>query len=142
LEAAEVLGDHNLVEKIKAIALKMAAEVAKNGIDTDGALVNEGEDGKIVDYDKHWWPQTEAIVGFVNAWNISGDEQFIDKALGVWSFTRKKIIDGVNGEWYFRVDRNGVPYADEDKVGPWKCPYHNGRACFEIIERYKSLNKS
>jgi cellobiose epimerase len=136
LEAAEVLGDHDLIERIKRIALKMAQEVAKNGLDTDGALVNESKDGH-VDYDKHWWPQTEAIVGFVNAWQISGDEGFLQKSLAVWNFTKQNIIDSKNGEWYFRVNRDGVPYNEEDKVGPWKCPYHNSRACFEIIERFE-----
>jgi len=138
LEAAEVVGDHELVEKIKGISVKMATQVAKNGLDSDGGLVNEAANGHI-DYDKHWWPQTEAIVGFVNAWQISGDESFLEKATDVWSFTKNKIIDNKNGEWYFRVNRDGMPYHEEDKVGPWKCPYHNGRACFEIIERFRSL---
>jgi len=142
LEAAEVLGDHSLVNKIKDIALKMADKVACNGLDSDGALVNEGEDCEIVDYDKHWWPQTEAIVGFINAWAISGNEEFMDRALAVWDFTKEYIIDHEYGEWYFRVNRDGVPYLEEDKVGPWKCPYHNSRACFEIIERFNALYKN
>ncbi len=136
LEAAEVLDNHDLIKKIKDIAVKMATQVANNGLDTDGGLVNEKKDGHI-DYDKHWWPQAEAIVGFVNAWTISGDERFLKKAMAVWNFVTHKIIDTKNGEWYFRVNREGIPYLDEDKVGPWKCPYHNSRACIEIIERYQ-----
>ncbi len=141
LEAAEVTGDHELIEKIRKISLKMASEVLKNGLDNDGGLINEKKDGHI-DYDKHWWPQAEAIVGFVNAWQISGNEDFLDNAMAVWNFTKEKIIDHQNGEWYFRVNRAGLPYLEEDKVGPWKCPYHNGRACFEIIERFNHIQSN
>jgi len=136
-EAAEVLNDKRLLAKVKEIIIKMAEKVKQNGIDTDGALVNEGEHGKIIDYDKHWWPQAEAIVGLTNAWQLTKDETYLEKASKVWEFTKSKIIDKQNGEWYFRVNREGIPYGEEDKVGPWKCPYHNGRACMEIIERFQ-----
>ncbi|MFN8257273.1 MAG: AGE family epimerase/isomerase [Bacteroidales bacterium] len=135
LEAAEVVGMHAIVEKVKQIILKMAEEVLKNGLDADGGMINEKKDSHI-DYDKHWWPQAEAIVGFVNAWQVSGDIKFLEKACKVWKFTKSSIIDKKGGEWFFRVNREGKPYPEEDKVGPWKCPYHNSRACFEIIERF------
>lgn len=138
-EAAEVLGNEELLKKVEDITIKMADQVAKNGIDTDGALVNEGEHGKVIDYDKHWWPQAEGIVGFVNAWQLTNDPKYILNALNIWNFTKDKIIDNKNGEWHFRVNREGLPYLEEDKVGPWKCPYHNGRACMEIIERTNNL---
>ena len=35
----------------------------------------------------------------------------------------------------WKVDRNGVPDSSMPKVSAWKCPYHNSRACFEIIDR-------
>jgi cellobiose epimerase len=138
-EAAEVLHDEPLLETVKKISLKMAEKVAAEAIDTDGSLVYEAEHGHIVDYDRHWWPQAEAIVGFFNAWQLSGNKKFIDKALGVWNYIKHQIIDKENGEWYFRVNRDGLPYHEEDKVGPWKCPYHNGRACLEILERCRKM---
>ncbi len=141
-EAAAVLNNEELLYKVESIILKMANQLVLNGIDTDGALVNEAERGKIFDYDKHWWPQAEAIVGFVNAWQLTKKESFLKNAVDVWAFTKNKIIDKRNGEWYFRVNREGIPYEMEDKVGPWKCPYHNGRACFEIIERYELIHKN
>jgi mannobiose 2-epimerase len=138
-EAAEVLNDKPLLETVKNISLKMAEKVAAKAIDTDGSLVYEAEHGQIVDYDRHWWPQAEAIVGFFNAWQLSGNKEFIAKALGVWNYTKRQIIDKENGEWYFRVNRDGIPYKEEDKVGPWKCPYHNGRLCLEIVDRCRKM---
>jgi mannobiose 2-epimerase len=140
-EAADVLKDKVLLSKVEKICLLMAEKVAQNGLDEDGALIYEAEQGKIVDFDKHWWPQAEAIVGFVNTWELTKDDNYLEKALNAWEFTKKKIIDKVNGEWYFRVNRDGIPYQEEDKVGPWKCPYHNGRMCMEIIERYQKMLK-
>jgi mannobiose 2-epimerase len=139
-EAAEVLNDKALIVNIEDVILKMIDQVAKNGLDADGGMVYEGKQRKVIDFDKHWWPQAEAIVGFVNAWQLSKNEDYLEKAINVWTFTKNKIIDKQNGEWFFRVNREGTPYIEEDKVGPWKCPYHNSRACLEIIERYEKLN--
>lgn len=138
-EAAEVLDDRTMLEPVKIISLNMSEKVAAEAIDTDGSLVYESEHGQIVDYDRHWWPQAEAIIGFFNAWQLSGNKEFIAKALGVWNYTKRQIIDKENGEWYFRVNRDGVPYKEEDKVGPWKCPYHNSRTCLEILERCRKM---
>ena len=135
LEAAKVLGDEQLIAKTKKVAISMVNSVMKNGIDNDGGLIYEVYPGGIKDTDKHWWPQAEAIVGFVNAWQISSDSKYLKKAKMVWEFTKDKIIDWKDGEWWFRVNKVGQPYLQEDKAGPWKCPYHNGRACLEIIKR-------
>lgn len=135
LEAAKVLGDEQLIAKTKKVAISMVNSVMESGIDNDGGLMYEVYSGVIKDTDKHWWPQAEAIVGFVNAWQISSDSKYLKKAKMVWEFTKDKIIDWKDGEWWFRVNKVGQPYLQEDKAGPWKCPYHNGRACLEIIKR-------
>ncbi|MCK5207832.1 MAG: AGE family epimerase/isomerase, partial [Cyclobacteriaceae bacterium] len=132
LEAAKVLGDEQLIAKTKKVAISMVNSVMESGIDNDGGLIYEVYSGVIKDTDKHWWPQAEAIVGFVNAWQISSDSKYLKKAKMVWEFTKDKIIDWKDGEWWFRVNKVGQPYLQEDKAGPWKCPYHNGRACLEI----------
>jgi cellobiose epimerase len=143
-EAAEVLGDPGVLARVRATAVKMAQAVFEQALDADGGLLNEAEkitDGptQIVDADKHWWPQAEAVVGFLNAYELSGELHFLHAAERSWEFIEKHIIDHERGEWFWLVSRAGVPNAKQDKVGPWKCPYHNSRTCFEVMERLDGL---
>ncbi len=138
VNAAQAAGDQGLLEETRRVAIAMAETVLAEGVDDDGGLWNERhEDGRL-DSDKHWWPQAESIVGFVQAFGQTGEERYLKAAENTWSFIRSRIIDRHNGEWFFRVSRDGTPYVDDDKVGPWKCPYHNGRACLEVSRRADS----
>lgn len=139
-ESAEVLGDAALLEKAKAVAIRMAHEVRKNGVDlVYGGIYNDRHDSSL-DEGKDWWPQAEAVVGFFNAWQISGDEAFFDESIKIWQFIQKYIVDHENGEWYWGVTRDGSSVTSEEKAGSWKCPYHNSRMCFEIVTRIKQLH--
>lgn len=134
-EAAEVMADDVLLEKIKSINLKIA-DATIEGLDADGGLWYEYEPAN--DHlikQKHWWPQAEAMVGFFNAWQISNDDKYLDISLKNWDFVQKNILDLKNGEWIWGVDEQGRPMPNEDKTGLWKCPYHNSRACIELIRR-------
>ncbi|MCH8962526.1 MAG: AGE family epimerase/isomerase [Bacteroidetes bacterium] len=91
-------------------------------------------DGRLDD-DRHWWPQAEAVVGFLNAYQLTSAPRFLDAALACWTFIENHLVDREGGEWFFRVSRDGTPCASEDKVGPWKGPYHNTRACLEVMTR-------
>lgn len=146
-EAAEVLGDAALLARVRVIAVKMAQAVFEQALDADGGLQYEAEktaDGPavIIDSDKHWWPQAEAVVGFLNAYEISGQQHFFHAAEQSWAFIEKHIVDHQHGEWFWRVSKDGVPAADQDKVGPWKCPYHNARTCFEVMERLRRVARA
>ncbi len=136
-EAAEVLGDESLIQTTKNLAVKIASVTLDEGVDEDGGLFYEGIEGKILDDDKHWWPQAEAMVGFYNAYQNSGDIRYREQFVKTWNFIRNKITDKDHGEWYGKVSKSGIPKTSEDKVGPWKCPYHNARACIEILLRFK-----
>ncbi len=135
VEAAEILGDAALLGRVREVAVKMAQGVYEQGLDADGGLMYEADPTGIIDSDKHWWPQAEAVVGFLNAHRLSGRQHFRDAAERSWEFIEKFIVDREHGEWFWLVSRPGVPGAGRDKVGPWKCPYHNSRACFEVMER-------
>lgn len=137
LEAAEIVGDKALIETIKSIAVKIAL-VSKNGLDTDGSLWYEYEVSKNhLIKEKHWWVQAEAMVGFFNAWQLSKDDDFLAISLKNWDFVKEKIIDHNKGEWFWGINISGEIMPGEDKVGIWKCPYHNSRACMELIKRIK-----
>lgn len=135
LEAAEIIKHGPLIERLKDISIKIA-KASLNGLDVDSGLWYEYEpsDNHLVK-EKHWWVQAEAIVGFYNTWQITGDEKFLELAEKTWEFVKKNIIDPKNGEWVWGIDENGNVMPNEDKAGIWKCPYHNSRACMEIVKR-------
>ncbi|MCR8558060.1 AGE family epimerase/isomerase [Mucilaginibacter sp. BJC16-A38] len=135
LEAAEVIGEEASIQRIKEIAIKITdATIA--GLDTDGGLWYEYDpSANHLIKEKHWWVQAEALVGFFNAWQISGDEKYLNIAINNWQFINNKILDKQNGEWFWGINENGQVMPGEDKAGLWKCPYHNSRACMEIIRR-------
>jgi mannobiose 2-epimerase len=142
VEAAEVLGDAALLERVREIAVKMAEAVCEQGIDADGGLLYEADSTGIIDTDKHWWPQAEAVVGFLNAYQLSGQQRFLEAAERSWAFIDKYIVDHERGEWFWLVSQAGVPGAKYDKVGPWKCPYHNSRTCFEVMARLDAMKRA
>ena len=134
-EAAVVLGDEELLQSVQAESMRIA-EAVREGLQPDGSLVNERDTATgHVDRNHEWWPQAEAMVGFWNAWMISGDARWTKRALNSWTFIQQKLIDRENGEWFWAVFENGMPDRDHDKAGFWKCPYHNSRMCLEMLER-------
>lgn len=137
-EAAEVLGDTQLLEKAKDISIKMSRKVYEEGIDGEnGGLYNERKAGAIIKDNKDWWPQAEAVVGFANAYQLTKEDIFMSQSIEMWSFIDKHIVDKVHGEWFWGTMAYGSKVTHNEKVGPWKCPYHNSRMCFEIIHRFK-----
>jgi mannobiose 2-epimerase len=140
LEAATIIDDKKLIETFRAISLKLS-DVAAQGLDADGGLWYEfdPQKNKLIKQ-KHWWPQAEAMVGYFNAWKISGDEKYLQRSLNSWKFVGSHILDKQNGEWFWGITEFGEP-MNEDKVGLWKCPYHNGRACLELIKRINITEK-
>jgi mannobiose 2-epimerase len=143
-DAAKLLGDEALEKRTRRVALDMAAGVLAHGIDADGAVLYSGTARGILNAEKHWWPQAEGVVGFLNAYELSGDETYLKAALKTWSFIENKVVDPVHGEWFAVLDRSGTPlpdypaFADSCKIGPWKCPYHNARVCIEVLKRCAS----
>lgn len=134
-EAADVLGDEARIARVRAEALAMADATLAEGMDTDGGVFNEADGHGHLDDSKDWWPQAEAMVGFLNAYQLTGNEKYSQAARNSWTFIKTFISDPVNGEWHWQVTREGVPVPSHPKVNPWKCPYHNGRACLEGLER-------
>ncbi len=75
-------------------------------------LFYEREPDGIIDDSKHWWPQAEAAVGFLNVYELTGRRHFMDAAERSWAFIEKHIVDHEHGEWFWLVSRAGAPEAD------------------------------
>jgi mannobiose 2-epimerase len=141
-EAAEELHDAKLLQRIQPVAVQMADVVFNEALGADGALGYEGKDGKIVDPGRECWPQAEALVGFLNAFDISRDEKFLAAALRVWNFIQQNLVDRVHGEWFWRINPDGQPDQKLPKVSEWKGPYHASRACLETLRRLQIISDS
>ena len=138
-EAATSIQDKVLLKRVNDYSLSLT-NAAAEGLDEDGGLWYEFEieSGKMIKQ-KHWWPQAEAMIGFFNAWQISEDEKYLDQSIRSWQFVQNYLLDKDYGEWKWGVNEDYSTMDTEDKVGIWKCPYHNSRACIEIIERISGL---
>lgn len=130
-EAAEVLEDNELIDKLKPISLKIA-DASMEGLQADGSLIYE-KDRAHVDSDKHWWVQAENVVGLMYAHKNSGNKFYLESALKCWDYIQHNIIDKTDGEWIWSRKEDGSINHVEDKAGFWKCPYHNARMCMEVI---------
>lgn len=137
-EAVEIIGDNDLLKTIKMQSVQLA-NAAMEGLDTDGGLWYEFDANEnYLIKEKHSWPQAESMIGFFNAWQITGNESFLKKSFASWQFVKAHILDTKNGEWFWGVKEN-YELMNEDKVGIWKCPYHNSRACIELIKRIDNI---
>jgi mannobiose 2-epimerase len=139
-EAAEVLNDPELSDT-RSIAVKMVDTVIGEGFDPGGGIFYEKKpDSNHTDKDKHWWVQAEGMVGLVNAYQITNNNTYLDKAFRLWKFIDSFIIDHKYGEWYWKVNNKGKPFREDEKAGFWKCPYHNSRTCMEVTKRLKGIS--
>ncbi len=130
-----LLGDPALAETVAAAGASLADHVYEEGY-RGGSVVNENEAGR-VDEARVWWVQAESVVGFLHQWERRPEEtRFRDAALSVFRYILRALVDPrPGGEWFWRADADGRPDLGRPIVEPWKCPYHNGRMCLELIRR-------
>ena len=131
----EVLGEKKYEEKMTPITKDLTAEIYKVAFDGH-SLANECEKG-VVNVHRIWWVQAETVIGFLNGWQKDPSRtEYLDAAKSEWQFIKDHVMDKRQGsEWFWEVDQSGKPYEERPIVEPWKCPYHNGRMCFEVIRR-------
>jgi mannobiose 2-epimerase len=136
-EAASLLKDPALLERVRETTIKIA-DAAAEGLQPDGSMIDEKDYGTgSVRTGRSWWPQVETIVGYMNAYELTGNEKYLDYSINNWNYTKNHLVDNRNGGWFPSVNEAGV-VGSGDKAGFWTCPYHNGRMCLEIIERVSS----
>ena len=117
--------------------------------------------GFIYDTDRHWWVQAETVVGCLNqagmlagsaAGAFAGEHFFCEpvndtvrvweeRAIRCWEYIKSKLI-APDGEWYWSADEKGIPNTRDDRAGFWKCPYHNGRMCMEVISQWRCKSQT
>ncbi|MBG7631422.1 MAG: AGE family epimerase/isomerase [Bacteroidetes bacterium] len=136
IEAAKIIEDAALLQKTEKSAILISDTFLNEGVDTDGGVFNDyNPDTNQLDGDKHWWAQVEAMVGLQYAYAITKDEKYLDSSANILEFIKQNIIDHKNGEWFWRVDKNRNLYTSEYKMGMWKAPYHNSRACMILSKK-------
>lgn len=132
--ACEIIGDESLTKRISAMNKVIVGNIADRAFE-QSSLNNESEKG-VISKIRVWWVQAESVVGFYNAYEKYGNTRYLDISHAVWEYIKQYIIDKrPGGEWYSQVMFNGEPDMNKPTVDPWKCPYHNGRMCLEIIKR-------
>lgn len=133
----EILDDEQLRRKVAPITKIIPYRILETAY-RDSSVLNECERGKNNET-RIWWVQAESVVGFFNAYQKTDDKKFLDAALSVWEYIKSYIVDKRDGsEWFWCVDANHIPSTRQPIVEPWKCPYHNGRMCIELISRMKA----
>lgn len=134
-EATRILGDTELLANVQKTCIQIAV-AACDGLHPNGGMMYEKNNSTShLEKDFHWWVQAEAVVGFLNAYELTADKEWQNKALKSWKFIHKNLIDNQNGEWFWSISEDGITNRKDDKAGFWKCPYHNSRMCLEVMMR-------
>ena len=126
-ETAELLEEEALLRRVRECCARIAA-ASLEGLQSDGSMVYERVPLASFDTDRHWWVQAETVVGCLN-------QGWTDRAIRCWDYIKSHLI-APDGEWYWSADAEGHPNTRDDRAGFWKCPYHNGRMCLEILTTY------
>lgn len=132
---AGLLKDAELNQKVQAADSDLAAEIYRSAYHKH-SVWNECDLGE-VDKTRVWWVQAESVLGFLNAYQKQPEHtEYLQAVADIWDYINEKLVDPRAGsEWFWQLDDNGEPDTQKPIVEPWKCPYHNGRMCFEIMRR-------
>ncbi len=134
-DAAETLLPESELAPYRDMCRTLAEATCERAF-TDHGMENEVVEGE-VEHTRIWWVQAETLLGFMNAFDLTGDEAWLDRAHQQWDYVQRVIADPrEGGEWYWSVSESGVP-TQKPIVEEWKCPYHNGRMCLRLIEQAK-----
>jgi len=137
--AAEVDGDPDLADATRRAAIVIADRVLQVALTPGGAFLYAGTPETPKNTNVEWWAQAEAIVGFLDAFEASGEERFLEAAHRIWRFVRRHVSDPVGGDWIKSQTRDLRLNPNSLRAGPWECPYHHARMCLEGIRRLRAL---
>ena len=134
-KGVDILDIPEVTEKMYPITKALTKKIYETAFD-GRSLANECESG-VVDERRIWWVQAETVLGFMNGYlKDNSKTEYMDAAEAQWKFIQDYVVDKRDGsEWFKEVRKDGSPYEGLEIVEPWKCPYHNGRMCIEVIRR-------
>jgi hypothetical protein len=72
---------------------------------------------------KFWWPQTEAIIATLYAYQATGNEKYLEMHKQISDWTYAHFPDKEYGEWYGYLHRDGT-VAQPAKGNIFKGPFH------------------
>lgn len=92
---------------------------------------------------KFWWPQNEAIIATMMAYQMTGDEKYATwhKMIHEWAYAH--FPDTEYGEWYGYLHRDGR-ISSSVKGNLWKGPFHMPRMqlqCWQTLEQIKNTRE-
>jgi cellobiose epimerase len=132
-EAAEALKDKELLRRVSRWVIAIAETVESEALDSEGGLAYEGRGGAVINSGREWWPQAEAILGFWCAYRITENKKYAEIVERVWAFIQRRVVDKMQGEWFWRVFVDGSADQKEPKISEWKDPYHGVRMCLRML---------
>ncbi len=139
VEAAEVLCESgDPMDRLLYLeclgASRDLAAAATEGLTSEGMTYEYDPASGYRKDDRDWWVQAEAVVGYLNRWQLAGDPADLERSLAEWDYIKRAII-APDGEWYWGRRPDASVNLADDRAGFWKCPYHNGRMCMEVLNR-------
>ena len=84
---------------------------------------------------KFWWPQNEAIIATLLAYQLTGDPKYAAWHTRVHDWAYSHFPDPTHGEWFGYLHRDGR-LAQRAKGNLWKGPFHLPRmqlTCWQIL---------
>ena len=120
--------------------IKSFSHAVEYGVDwTFGGVFVEGSHGgEVYDREKEFWQNAEALIGFLDAWRIFGEEKYGKAYENVHRFVLDKMVNHSAGEWWPLMTRQGVPIWTHMSHS-WKINYHTVRSVIQSIKRIDKL---
>lgn len=135
--AATVLGDEQIIQEVESVIPNLVI-ASHEGLQASGALSYEWKHDKngCINTERHWWVQAENVIGNLDYYQLTKESKYVAIAYDTAKYILDHLVDRESGEWYWSILANGEVNKEDDKAGFWKCPYHNGRMCLEIVKRF------
>jgi N-acylglucosamine 2-epimerase len=87
---------------------------------------------------KFWWPQTEAIIAALYAYEATGEPKYIEMHKQISDYTYAHFPDKEYGEWYGYLRRDGS-VAQPAKGNLFKGPFHIPRMMIKSYDLCKEI---